>query len=107
MSHSVEITIDVDGIEVELEVDVDGEAYEAPSMEGPGSPGGVWAEEVRFLSTGNEVPDIFWKRHSEQIDEKVQERVDDDNNDAELEAEISREQDMEDYYDAKYGDGPW
>jgi len=107
MSHSVEITIDVDGIEVELEVDVDGEAYEAPSMEGPGSPGGVWAEEVRFLSTGNIVPNIFWEKHSEQIDFCVQQEVDEANDEAKLDQEISRQEDREDAYNDKYGDGPW
>ena len=101
------ITIDVDGIEVELDVEVDGEAYEAPSMNGPGSPGGVWADSVKFTSTDNDVPEIFLERHSEQIDEKVQQQVDEDNEEAELEQHLSREQDMEDYYDAKYGDGPW
>ena len=74
------ITIDVNGIEVELEVDVDGEAYEKPSMECPGSPGGVWVEKACFATTGNEVPELFYENHCEQMDEKLQEVVEEHNN---------------------------
>jgi len=107
MSNSWNIKIDADGIEVELEVDIDGEQYEAPSMEGPGSPGGVWVEEARFETTGNIVPEIFFEKHFEQMNEKLAEAVEETNEEAKLDHYISREQDMEDYYDARYGDGPY
>jgi hypothetical protein len=105
MSYS--IVIDVDGIEVPLEVEVDGESYEAPSMECPGSPGGVWVEKAFFASTGNQVPELFFEKHSEQMDEMAAEAVEDHNNEMRLDAELSKQEAREQHYNDRYGDGPW